>query len=493
MPQMPSIPYSSPSMYNSTPGTERLIDLMLRRGDAEARGQAASGAIWGRAVEDIGHTAAQAVAQYGEQKKQAQREELFNQVVQSFDPQNPMAAYRALTVKGGFKPQEAAQAVAGVVSFQTMAQKAQQGTDPTLDEYKGAVVGIGASEKAMPGFVAKHYATLGPVVKRGAELYGPGKLPDNPTPEQLQDITGQVLAAHAEWGTKQPQTPAEAEALAYAHAKGAAAGTPVKPQPTRDVLDTTTGKPAFKSEAEIAAEPGRYQPMRTGVNVNVQAPKEDDAKQAVAGMKEGTIPPQLPGRATKEYVSMMAEARRQGYDLVKANLDWSATTKHIATLNGSQQTRLRQAVDVAYHSLDVIDDLSSKWKGGRFPALNKANLAAAKAGVYGEEVASVARQLEGQITDLTSELGQVFMGGNSPTDHALQLAGKNLSADWSQKVLGDMTALARTNLQIRRNSMSNVGVAGASANNPYDTPAVPAAPAGGPKELTYNPKTGKLE
>lgn len=69
MPQMPSIPYASPTMYNPDRGTERLIDLMLRRGDVEARGQAASGAIWGRAVEDVGQIAAGAVQQYGEQKQ----------------------------------------------------------------------------------------------------------------------------------------------------------------------------------------------------------------------------------------------------------------------------------------------------------------------------------------------------------------------------------------------------------------------------------------
>ena len=51
----------------------------------------------------------------------------------------------------------------------------------------------------------------------------------------------------------------------------------------------------------------------------------------------------MPGRASKEYVAIMAEAHRQHFDIAKANEDWTATQKYLGTLNGAQQTRLRQA------------------------------------------------------------------------------------------------------------------------------------------------------
>ncbi len=175
----------------------------------------------------------------------------------------------------------------------------------------------------------------------------------------------------------------------------------------------------------------------------------------------------LPGRATKEYLATIAEARRQGFDIASAATDWSATQKHIATLNGAQQTRLNQSINSLPEMLDKVDALSAKWKGGQFPILNSANLKAAKGGVYGKDVQSVATQLDAQIADVTADLGSVYMGGNSPTDHALGLAAKALSADWSQSTLKDMTTLARNNVQIRSNSIKNTGVAGASASNPY--------------------------
>lgn len=211
---------------------------------------------------------------------------------------------------------------------------------------------------------------------------------------------------------------------------------------------------------------------------------DDDVVQAVGGMKEGTIPPQLPGRASKDYTKIMAEARRQGYDLAGAATDWTATQKHIATLNGAQQLRLNQSINALPDMLDSVDALASQWKGGKFPILNKANLALAKGGAYGPEVASVATRLDAQIADVTADLGNVYMGGNSPTDHALGLAAKSFQSDWDEKVFHDMVKLAKGNVQIRQNSIRNTGVAGASANNPYGggqpaaSPAVPPAPAG---------------
>jgi hypothetical protein len=209
----------------------------------------------------------------------------------------------------------------------------------------------------------------------------------------------------------------------------------------------------------------------------------DDVKETVAGMKDGTVPPILPGRATKEYLATLAEAHRQGYNLQAAVTDWNATQKHISTLNGTQQTRLNQSINALPDLLDSVDTLASQWKGGRFPVLNKANLALAKNGAYGDEVASVARKLDAQIADVTADLGAVYMGGNTPTDQALGLSAKSLSGDWSEKVLHDMVTLARRNVQIRRNSILTSGVAGVSPDNPYApkqaAPAMPTASASG--------------
>jgi hypothetical protein len=254
------------------------------------------------------------------------------------------------------------------------------------------------------------------------------------------------------------------------------------------------GKPVSAlTTADIEGFRKKYQQADDRPRITVNTGNPSDVKEAVAGMKDGTLPPQMPGRASKDYTAILAESRRQGFDLGKANLDWNATQKHVATMNGAQQLRLNQAINALPDMLDSVDSLASKWKGGRFPVLNKANLALAKGGAYGSDVASIANQLDAQIADVTADLGNVYMGGNSPTDHALGLAGKSLKGEWDEKVLHDMVKLAKTNVTIRQNSIKNTGVAGASEGNPYAAPAATvAAPSGMMRVVGPNGETGSM-
>jgi hypothetical protein len=208
------------------------------------------------------------------------------------------------------------------------------------------------------------------------------------------------------------------------------------------------------------------------------AQKIADIKAAVLGMKNGTQAPILPGRGTDAYIALVGEAERQGFDMAKAATDWQATQRYLASANAAPQLKLRQSINALPGMLDTVETLAKQWDGGQFPVLNRANLAAAKNGVYGDAAASLARRLDAQIADVSSDLGAVYMGGNSPTDEALKLAQKALGEDWSKQVLLDSVQLARENVKTRSNSIRTTGVAGASDDNPYDranrTTAAPA-------------------
>lgn len=184
-------------------------------------------------------------------------------------------------------------------------------------------------------------------------------------------------------------------------------------------------------------------------------------------MKDGALPPTMEGLSRGQGGVVQSKLAKMGLNFSLLNQDWKATTRHFQTLNGTQQTRLRQAAMTARESLDIIDQLADKWNGGKYPILNRANLALAKNGALGQDAQNVATQLEAQITDVVSEMSNVYMGGNSPTDQALKLAAKNLSADWSKGQLKAGTDLARKNLTIRLNSIANTGVISASGNSPY--------------------------
>jgi hypothetical protein len=254
----------------------------------------------------------------------------------------------------------------------------------------------------------------------------------------------------------------------------------------------------FKAENNRDPNPKEMQGLVEKARKTPKEPKAgggsgggDDIGEIVAGIMDGSQPPDM-SRMYGKTAEIRAELHRRGYDLTKNTQDWQATQKFMATANGSQQTRMRQAVDNAYHSLDVIDQLAEQWKGGKFPPLNRGRLAAAKTGLLGPEAQKIATQLDAQIADVTSELGNVYMGGNSPTDHALSLAAKNLSADWSLSQLKSMVEQSRVNLKIRQNSMRNVGpVSLGGGTNQYAAPQEAPAPAAA-EEWVRDPKTGKM-
>lgn len=222
------------------------------------------------------------------------------------------------------------------------------------------------------------------------------------------------------------------------------------------------------------------------------APK-DDVKEIAAGIIDGTIPPDM--KALYKYgAPLKAELHRQGFNLSRASTDWSATNRLINSLNGTQQTRLREAVDAAYNQLDVVENLFDEWQKTGLPSgfklWNKGALGAAKS--LPGEAGAKANALEQQTAILVGELGTTLMGGNTPTEIAIKEAKRMLSADWNDEAFKKAIKQLRIDLKIRQNSISNVQPAGASAENPYAPKPGAAAP---PKKAThrFNPATGKIE
>ena len=213
--------------------------------------------------------------------------------------------------------------------------------------------------------------------------------------------------------------------------------------------------------------------MKAGRAVSATTPggSADDPKLIARGIMEGRQPPTTQG-LYRVGPAVRAEFERNGYNYAEAQRDWQAIIRHLGTLNGQQQERLRQAVSFTHDSLDIIDDLYSKWlKAGPasgFKVFNRAALQAAKQ-VPGE-TGSIATNLEAQINDLTSELGTVYKGGNASTDESLRLAAENLKADWNEKTFKAAMDQIRKNLKIRSNSIMNSQPVGVSPDSPYLPP-----------------------
>lgn len=200
---------------------------------------------------------------------------------------------------------------------------------------------------------------------------------------------------------------------------------------------------------------------------------EDDIDEAAAMIIRGEGEPDLTKYSFRDRTAIAARLSRAGYDQAAATRDWKAINKHLATLNGAQQERLRQAITFTYDSLDIIEDLYKQWQATGLPTgyktYNRAALSAAK-NLPGN-AGAVASNLQAQINDLTAELGTVYKGGNASTDESLRLAAENLKAEWNQLTFEKALAQIRKNLQIRKNSIMTSSAAGVSPESPYQPTA----------------------
>ena len=206
----------------------------------------------------------------------------------------------------------------------------------------------------------------------------------------------------------------------------------------------------------------------------------DTAEEIANAIERGDRPPTLQGLYRHGPLVQGILAKRK-FNLTDATLDWQATQNWLRSASSNQQLRMRQAIPNAYDSLQTIEEAAKAWNAGNFPSFNKVSIDAAVQANIGKKVkatiagkdkewtpSEIATILKAQIADVTAELANVYMGGNSPTEQAMKLASHNLNENWSSRTLQSMVDLTRNNLKIRENSMKNTGPVG--SDNRYYTP-----------------------
>lgn len=279
----------------------------------------------------------------------------------------------------------------------------------------------------------------------------------NMTPDQLRGGLGLTLGVQGKMLTLKPgeQTGTVSPTGQFTPTYTAPVKAPT-PVPGRDI----PFPPAVEAQRERIAAKGRS---------TMFSADQADAKDVAQAIFDGHATPVLSSYSFRDRTAIAAQLQRMGYNQAQAEQDYKAVQKHLSTMNGAQQLRLGQSISSASDMLDKIDDLYSQWKQlapvSGYRVLNKATLATMK-NLPGR-AGAVATALDAQIADLTADLGNVYMGGNSPTDHALELAGKNLSSNWNQETFEEGIKQARLNLKIRSNSIRNSQAAGVSPGSPY--------------------------
>ena len=203
--------------------------------------------------------------------------------------------------------------------------------------------------------------------------------------------------------------------------------------------------------------------------VSATSVETDAVSQDIASaIADGLQPPVLTG-LYRYSGPVRGKLAKMGYDLTTATRDWQSITRHISTLNGPQQERLRQAITFTAETIPQIKTAYDEWKRlavvSGFKIFNRAALNTMK-NLPGD-AGSAATNLDALIADFTSEIGTVYKGGNSSTDESLRLAAQNLSADWNEKTFNDALKRLDQSVKIRYNSIMNSEPVGVSVGSKF--------------------------
>lgn len=195
--------------------------------------------------------------------------------------------------------------------------------------------------------------------------------------------------------------------------------------------------------------------------------EKQDINDLADAVESGKKPPDFQ-RLYHMSAPLQAELSRRGFDITRAEEDWEATKRFLATDNGTRSVNLKRAVSFVKASLDGIEPLFKEWDSPTWGPLSKARLTLAAGGNLGQKAKSIATRLLAQVADMQSELGTVYKGGNSSTDESLRLAAENLKGDWDAQTAIDNLNQIRTNIKYRENSLANVRPSSLGDSNQYD-------------------------
>lgn len=247
-----------------------------------------------------------------------------------------------------------------------------------------------------------------------------------------------------------------------------------KNEATGDVIALQPNS-AGGAPSQVQTPPG-YQLMPPGAEKAASdATAVDDI---VEGIKDGSQPPTTQG-LYHNAAGVRAKLAKDGFDLAKAQQEWTATQKFLASANNSQQLRLHQAINQVDETLPLVEELGKAWNAGKYRDLNILQLDMAKRGLLDPEAQSVAVRLDAAIGDVTAEAANIFMGGNSPTDKAIDLAMTQLDKATSVQTLMDSVAQLKKLIQYRKNSLNQAGPVG-TPDNRYAPQQQQPAPAASP-------------
>jgi hypothetical protein len=201
---------------------------------------------------------------------------------------------------------------------------------------------------------------------------------------------------------------------------------------------------------------------------------------------------------------------KDGFDLGRAQLQWQAAQKQVASLNGPQQIRFKGLADSVVNTIEEVRGLAEQMQLSGVPMLNAAELQAYVQTQGNSPSGQLATQYLTAVGTLKEEFANLANGGYAPTEPAWHLADQQINGNYGVKQLNSSLDEIQRLIKYRLNAMPGMSAVGPGSANPYmpgsgqaqQPQAAPSQSSASRPSVSgnlpagtyrYDPNTGKLE
>jgi hypothetical protein len=149
----------------------------------------------------------------------------------------------------------------------------------------------------------------------------------------------------------------------------------------------------------------------------------------VQGIVSGRQPPRLSGLYSAQP-AVRAGLEEQGFDLTKAQLEYQAAERHIASMNGPQITRFMGLANSVVNTIDRVSHLADEMQLSGVPALNNLQIQAYIKAEGNSPNGQLAATYIAAVNTLKEEFANLATGGYAPHEAVWKLANDQINADY---------------------------------------------------------------
>jgi hypothetical protein len=159
--------------------------------------------------------------------------------------------------------------------------------------------------------------------------------------------------------------------------------------------------------------------------------------------------------------------QQDGFNLAKAQLEYTRAQKQIASLNGPQMTRFVGLAGSVIKTMDEVRRVSQEMQLSGMTAWNRAKIETFIQTLGNTPNGKLAARYIGAVNTLKEEFANLANGGYAPTEPAWTLANQQINGNYGVDELGSSLDEVERLINYRVQGIPNMGTMGPGAANRY--------------------------